>query len=120
MLKSRLRTRQTRRVIVAAVVAMAVATPVQAQQNSAGSACVDVRIGAEQFYDCLNQDLQRTVSAWHAPVLGEEVHPDSPAPATGSFNRAATQERLGSAFGHSLQPQRTTTAVPSPPLAPPR
>jgi hypothetical protein len=71
-----------------------------------GESCVDVQIGAAQSYGCINQQLRHI--AEDAPRLNPvpDVGASSPAPATGTFNRAATQERLGNAFGHSIVAQR--------------
>lgn len=74
-------------------------------------ACVDVQIGDQRFYDCLNRHL-RAVASRRLPAMPEP--PDAAgisAPAAGMFNQAATRERMGTAFGHSVLAQR-----PSPPV----
>jgi len=90
--------------------------PLQAARGgepAAGNTCVDVHIGADQSYGCLNQELRHTAESASRAMIAPDVRAGSPAPATGTFNRTATQERLGNAFGHSVVPQRP---APPPPL----
>ena len=74
-------------------------------QTPTGETCVQAQVGAEQAYSCLNDHLARlagSAHAAHAAVLSAQ----SPAPATGTFSYAATAERMGNAFGHSVTAQR--------------
>ncbi len=73
--------------------------------------CVDVKIGDEQFYNCLNERLRRLTEQPRFSSTDTTLNAFSPAPQVGTFNEAATSERLGSAFGHSVIPQR-----PPPPV----
>ncbi len=91
------------------------ASSVQAQ----GLSCVDVKMGDEQYYNCINRELQqyttgRRASALDAPGL------DQSGPALGVFNQAAERERLGTAFGHSLVPQRAPHTFAPPALGHPQ
>jgi hypothetical protein len=77
-----------------------------AEETTPTSICVDVRIDREQFYACLNQELQDLVSA-SRPAAHLTPNPaDSPPPTVGTFNQAAIRERMGTAFGHSVVSQR--------------
>jgi hypothetical protein len=92
---------------------------VRAQKPEKSKICVDVLIGSAQQYDCLNQQMQQNVPP-RAPSAADLTTPTagSPAPAVGSFNQAATQERLGNNFGKSAFPQRPAPPVFPAPLAP--
>jgi hypothetical protein len=93
----------------------------RAQQPERSNICVDVRIGSVQQYDCLNQQLMRQVQQQKpSSEATGTVTAGSPAPAVGSFNQAATQERLGSNFGKSAFPQRPPPPVFAMPLMPQR
>jgi hypothetical protein len=87
----------------------------QAGEPAAGQSCVDVQIGGVQSYGCINQEMRHIAETAPRMTIVPDVQASSPAPATGTFNRAATQERLGNAFGHSVVPQRPAP----PPLSPP-
>jgi hypothetical protein len=81
-----------------------------AQEARGSDTCVDVRVGTERAYDCLNQALARSVPQRPTPAV-PPVTASSSAPATGLFNESATRERLGTNFGHSAQPQRPPPGV---------
>jgi hypothetical protein len=77
--------------------------------------CVDVRIGDQRSYDCLDQQLAREAQQSHAPAAIPSLSAASPALSVGGYNQAATHERLGTSFGHSAIPQRPPPAqFPSP------
>jgi hypothetical protein len=85
--------------------------PTQAQT------CVDVRIGSTQYYDCVNRALALLVpSERFSAANSTPLTATSPPNETGTFNQAATREQLGSAFGHSVVPQRPPPPVYSLPL----
>jgi hypothetical protein len=92
------------------------AHPASAEDPTRGSTCVDVMVGSVQSYACLNQQLRRLTENIHGSNAEPDIRADSPAPATGTFNQAAEHERLGTAFGHSLIPQRPATLPPVPPF----
>jgi hypothetical protein len=82
-----------------------------------GQPCVDVRIGSEAFYGCLNQALQDAVPQRRFSAEADAPFAATiPAPAAGTFNRAAVQERLGNNFGRSALPQRPPPALYAAPL----
>jgi hypothetical protein len=87
--------------------------------GDAAQICVDVRIGQEPFFSCLNEQLRRLADQSHGPVAQPTVTATSPAPAVGTYNQAATRERMGTAFGVSAFPQRPPPPVFSNPLVNP-
>ncbi len=117
-------TKAPRRVLECAVAALiALAGPVRAQSGPATSeTCVDVRVGSDQSYSCINAALARTANQARAPVNPGTLSPASPSNQVGTFNRAATAERMGNTFGHSVISQRPPPPVFSNPLfnRPPR
>jgi hypothetical protein len=88
----------------------------EAAARPPGAPCVDVGIGAEPSYDCLNAQLLRAIPPRRFSADDDLPLPANvPAPAAGLFNEAATAEQLGSAFGHATQPQRPPpTSYPAP------
>jgi hypothetical protein len=83
-----------------------------ADEPGAGQTCVDVKIGSAQSYGCINQELRHIVESAPRLVAVPDLHAGSSASAIGTFDRTATQERLGDAFGHSLVPQRPASPPP--------
>ncbi len=86
-------------------------------QPPADQSCVDVKIGMEQYYDCINRRLQESTRT--RPFTTRDDAPysaASPAPAVGGFNQAASREQLGTSFGHSAIPQRPPPPVFTSPL----
>lgn len=92
---------------------------VRAQQQPATETCVDVTVGSERSYACLNAALARTVAAAHAPLANATVDAASPAPRTGLFNETATRERMGANYGRSAIPARDPKPNTVNPLFPP-
>jgi len=98
------------------------ALPAWAQEAAPASVagdkpCVDVRIGGEPTYGCLNAELARIIPPRSFSAGAElPVPANIPAPAAGTFNQAATAEQMGTAFGHSTRPQRPPPPVYSSPL----
>ncbi len=78
--------------------------------------CVEARVGGDVAYSCLNDSFARLVDRAHTPEAMNTLTARSPAPAIGSFNRSATAERMGSAFGHSVVSQRPGPPVYADPL----
>ena len=81
--------------------------------------CVDVSVGKAQSYDCINQQLGALAAQQHRASASEPDAPysaTSPANVTGQFDEAATRNRLGRNFGHSVTPERpgANTASPIP------
>lgn len=94
------------------IAALAGIWPLQAQPRNERS-CVDVKIGQEQYYSCLNQQLATLVPNHRTTAADAPLGINSPITALGGFDQAAVHERLGNAFGHSIVPQR-----PNPGFAP--
>ena len=82
--------------------------------------CVDVRIGEQSSYGCVNDAMAHLTEQAHGPQVTATLGATSPAPAVGTFNRTATAERMGNNFGHSAFPQRPAPAVYGSPLFTPR
>jgi hypothetical protein len=80
--------------------------PVLGQTAQTKESCVDVKIGMEQYYSCLNQRLQSGIEQHRFTSRDAPYSAASPDPAVGGFNATATRERLGNAFGNSAIPQR--------------
>jgi hypothetical protein len=78
--------------------------------------CVDVKIGMEQYYDCVNRQLQDATRTRPFTSRDAPYSAASPDPAVNTFNEAATREQLGSSFGHSAIPQRPPPPVFTSPL----
>jgi hypothetical protein len=95
---------------------LVLANPAQAQvpEAKSGQSCVDVSVGQAQSYDCINQQLGALAAQQH-----RAAEPDGPATATspanetGQFDEAATRNRLGRNFGHSVTPERVPSAPAS-------
>lgn len=98
----------------------------QAQATTPGVAsgskpCVEVRIGNEPTYGCLNAQIERLIPQRRFEAGSDlPVPANIPAPAAGTFNQAATAEQLGTSFGHSTKPQRPAPPVYASPLLQPR
>lgn len=79
-----------------------------ARAQESHDTCVDVKVGTAQSYDCLNQKLQ-AVARQTPKVSSDTAAPynaNSPPNVTGQFDEAATRNRLGSNYGHSVTPAR--------------
>ena len=80
--------------------------PVAAAQED-HQTCVDVTIGDQRSYSCVNEQMKRFTEQHRASALGDAPYTAGvPSQQAGTFNQAATQERLGNAFGNSVVPQR--------------
>jgi hypothetical protein len=79
-------------------------------QPTATTSCVDVRIGDERYYNCLNRQLESAIPQKRFSTGDAPVDATMPAPAAGLYDQAATREQLGSSFGHSSHPQRPPEA----------
>jgi hypothetical protein len=83
-------------------------------------ACVEVRVGEERVFDwhCLNARLavqvetERNRQAQAAAALAAS-QPSGPAELN-LFDEAATAQRLGSSFGHSVIPERPVETFRNP------
>ncbi len=83
------------------------------------TSCADVTAGTDHGYACLNQWLARQAKP-RIPPGADTLGVTSPANAVGTFDQAATKERLGNAFGHSVVPQRPPLPTYTSPLIPGR
>jgi hypothetical protein len=81
--------------------------------------CTDVQVGSARSYDCINAQLGNVANAQQRPSSATDapISASSPGYATGTFNQAATANRLGQNFGKSVVPYRPANNIP-PPLPP--
>lgn len=85
------------------------------------SICVEVEVNGQHIpaYDCLTNKLNTAndVSTKREDVrLKSEQTATRPSNAISLFNRAATSQRMGNAFGKSATAQRPPTLVPVSPI----
>lgn len=88
------------------------------QQADAATPCVEVRIGQDRagHLDCLNRALRAEVDK-AAPVAPVDPAAGASADRIGQPTTAAVKQRLGNAYGHSVEPQRPPRVF-APPLPP--
>ena len=123
--------RWTRDAVLAACAVVAVAAPVAAQSPGdspdasverrgtivGGSGrpaptferCVEVEIGADNAYGCLNQKLKREVDRIAPSLNLPPIDERSPDVRVGNVNEAAVRQQYGSNYGRSAFPYRPPT-----------
>jgi hypothetical protein len=78
-----------------------------AAEEKVNRICVDLRIGQESFYDCLNAQLRSFVPDWQSrQAVPGPLYAAAPANVVGGFTVAGTRQMLGANFGRSVHPQR--------------
>lgn len=77
--------------------------------------CVDVQIGGDNAYSCLNQKLKREVDRTNPSVAPPTLNARSPDVAVGNVNEAAVREQYGSNYGRSAVPYRPPVQTFVPP-----
>lgn len=85
--------------------------------------CIDVEVDGVRSpsYACLSQKLQPAAGPTGTdPRLSSEAIVNRPSNQLGTFNRAATAQRMGSNFGTSVYPQRPEMPTYHSPLVPNR
>lgn len=91
------------------------AAPATKDEPKESAQCVDVQVNGERVpdYACLGQ-LMRTTPATTPPPAspGSERIARRPPTGLGLAHRAATQQRMGNAFGVSTRPQRPPPPPP--------
>lgn len=98
-----------------AALALIAAGPASAQQ---ASTCVDVQIGSDRHYACLNGLLRQSVPQPRASAADTPWSAaTTPSYAVGGFNQQATRQMLGTNFGRSVVPQRPAESLPASPFA---
>ncbi len=99
----------------------ALAWPVAAAGQTAAG-CIELEVNGERIrdYACISRLLAPTqdTSERAAPMASEQRVRQAPT-TLGLAHRAATQQRMGNAFGVSTQPQRPPPPPPPPPLSRP-
>lgn len=68
--------------------------------------CVDVQIGTERAFGCLNQKLRREVDRVNPSINLPPVDARSPDVRVGNVNEAAVRQQYGSNYGRSVIPFR--------------
>jgi hypothetical protein len=72
--------------------------------------CVDVQIGGDQAFGCLNQQLKREVERVNPPLNLPPLDARSPDVRVGNVNEAAVRQQYGSNYGRSVIPFRPPSA----------
>jgi len=68
--------------------------------------CVDVQIGGDNAFSCLNQKLKREVDRTNPSLSPPPLDARSPDVRVGNVNEAAVREQYGSNYGRSAVPFR--------------
>ncbi|WP_369970193.1 hypothetical protein AB8E26_09275 [Stenotrophomonas rhizophila] len=95
-------------------------TAARAGEATDGAGCIELEVNGERIrdYACMSRMLApaaTTATPATTATMAAEQRVRQPPSALGLANRAATQQRMGTSFGVSTQPQR-----PAPPPAPVR
>ena len=72
--------------------------------------CVDVQIGGDHAFGCLNQQLKREVERVNPPANLPPLDARSPDVKVGNVNEAAVRQQYGSNYGRSVIPFRPPAA----------
>jgi hypothetical protein len=72
--------------------------------------CVDVQIGSDHAFGCLNQQLKREVERVNPPANLPPLDARSPDVKVGNVNEAAVRQQYGSNYGRSVIPFRPPAA----------
>lgn len=84
-------------------------TPAQAQPAApAPGTCIEVQVNGERVpaYDCLQRKLTPTATPAPAKLPPGDTLMRTPGNALLQYNHEGTRQRMGSAFGQSVVPQR--------------
>jgi hypothetical protein len=73
--------------------------------------CVDVQIGGENAFGCLNEKLKREVNRVNPSMNLPPLDARSPDISVGNVNEAAVREQYGSNYGKSAFPYRPPAAT---------
>jgi hypothetical protein len=72
--------------------------------------CVDVQIGGDHAFGCLNQQLKREVERVNPTPNLPPLDARSPDVRVGNVNEAAVRQQYGSSYGRSVIPFRPPSA----------
>lgn len=120
---------RTHATLLATCLALAVVTPLAAQtasesklpsappqqgvmiggtpsQSQSFERCVDVQVGGENAFGCLNEKLKREVNRVNPSINAPPLDARSPDVRVGNVNEAAIREQYGSNYGRSAFPYR--------------
>lgn len=78
--------------------------------------CIEVQIGGDRGFGCLNEQLKREVDRVNPSTAVAPIDARSSDIRVGTFNEAGVRQQYGSSFGHSAYPFRP----PPPVFAAPR
>jgi hypothetical protein len=84
----------------------------QPSPTAGGQQCVDVEIGGEHSYGCLNQQLRRQVERVNPTRNVAPLDARSPDIKVGTVNEAAIRQQYGPNYGRSVVPFRPPPAAP--------
>jgi hypothetical protein len=73
--------------------------------------CVDVEIGGDKAFGCLNQKLKREVDRTNPPINLPPIDAHSPDVRVGNVNEAAVRQQYGSNYGRSVIPFRPAAPI---------
>ena len=101
----------------------AIGAPVGALAAEEPASCVTVEVNGERVLplECLTRKLSPPApraGGGPSPELAAQRIAQRPAHELGQVNQAATQHRMGNAWGHSVIPQRPPVPPPAPPRIP--
>jgi hypothetical protein len=92
-------------------------TIIGGQPTASFERCLDVQIGSENAFGCLNQKLRREVDKVNPSLNLPPIDAHSSDVRVGNVNEAAIRQQYGSNYGRSAVPFRPPTA---PSFVPPR
>ena len=101
----------------------AICAPAGALAGEAPASCVTVEVNGERVLplECLTRKLSPPApraGGGPSPELAAQRIAQRPAHELGQVNQAATQHRMGNAWGRSVIPQRPPVPPPAPPRIP--
>jgi len=70
--------------------------------------CVEVEVGSDRSFGCLNQKLRREVDRINPSINAPPIDARSPDVRVGNVNEAAVRLQYGSNYGRSATPYRPT------------
>ncbi len=90
-------------------------TIIGGQPTTSVERCLDVQIGNESAFGCLNQKLRREVDKVNPSLNLPPVDARSPDVRVGNVNEAAVRQQYGSNYGRSAFPFRPPPVINVPP-----
>jgi hypothetical protein len=97
--------------LVMSATALAQRNPPSTTDGGTHQTCVDVEIGGEHSFGCLNEKLKRKVDQVNPVMNVPPVDAHSPSTEIGLFNDPALREQYGQNYGKSVMPYRPAAPV---------